>query len=357
MRLLVAFAYLLIASVAAADDLSFGITREVRSEVLNETRKVSIYLPESYHDSSRYRRYPVLYLRDGGKFFHAFSGAVQFLAADASPHIPEMIVVAIHETDRVRDSSWTHSLLGFTGKEDQGYRTSGGGERFLRFLERDLVPYIDKEFSTVPYRIYCGYSFTGLHAVDAFLAPDSAFDAFLIIDPSWWWDDYALERKAEKTLPRRVFNRTQVFMAVTAESFPDKYFIKARDVTQLDAILERTHPAGLDWKLQRYADESHHSMALRALYDGLTYFFRGYKPPLNELYLNPDQLERRYEALSARLGERFALTEGLLLFFGDQFLDSFKEPKRARRYYEMAVAAYPGSPTARQKLQTTDSPK
>lgn len=352
MRLPFALLCMLVAGTVMADDITIGISRDVRSQVLNETRKISIYLPESYRDSASYRRYPVLYLRDGGKFFHAFSGAVQFLAADASPHIPEMIVVAIHETDRVRDSSWTRSLIGFTGKEDQGFRTSGGGERFLRFVEQELVPYIDKEFSTVPFRIYCGYSFTGLNVVDALLEPTSSFDAFLIIDPSWWWDDYALERKVTKTLPRRVFNRTQVFLAATSEAYPEQYFTKARDVAEFDAMLERAHPAGLDWKFTRYSDESHHSMALRAFYDGLAYFFRGYKPPLNELYVHPEQLERRYEALSTRLGERFVLTEGLLLFFGDQFQDNFKDPARALRYYEMAVAAYPESPTARQKLQT-----
>ncbi len=351
MRSFVASACMLIAGIAAADDITIGVSREMQSQVLNESRRISIYLPDSYQDSSSYRRYPVLYLRDGGKFFHAFSGAVQHLAADATPHIPHMIVVAIHETDRVRDSAWTRSVIGFTGKEDQSFRTSGGGEQFLRFLEQELVPYVDKEFSTLPYRIYCGYSFTGLNVVDALLANNGVFDAFLIIDPSWWWDDHAAERRAEKTLPRRIYNRTQVFLAATTEAFPERYFINGRDVAAFDGVLERANPAGLDWKLQRYSDESHHSMALRALYDGLTYFFRGYKPSLNELYLEPQQLERRYANLSTRLGERFVLNEGLLLFFGDQFQDSFKDPERARRYYQMAVDAYPGSRIARQKLQ------
>jgi hypothetical protein len=351
MRVLIVFVLMFLGGTVTADDVSIGITRVLPSRVLNESRKISIYLPDSYHDSSSYRRYPVLYLRDGGKFFHAFSGAVQHLAADATPHIPHMIVVAMHETDRVRDSSTTHSMLGFTGKVDEGNRTSGGGEQFLRFLEQELVPYIDKEFSTLPYRIYCGYSFTGLSVVEALVTDSGMFDAYLMIDPSFWWDDYAPERKAAKVLPERNFNRTQLFLATTDESYPEKYFIKPRRVAPLGETLERLKPAGLDWKLERYADESHHSMALRAVYDGLTYFFRGYKPSVNELYLNPEQLERRYQALSDRLGERFALNEGLLLFFGDQFRDSFKEPDRAVRYFDMAVAAYPGSPAARQKLQ------
>ena len=61
------------------------------------------------------------------------------------------------------------------------------------------------------------------------------------------------------------------------------------------------------------------------------------------MYLAPEEIEARHQDLSARLGERVALSEGLLLFFGQQFLSSFKEPDRAIRYYEMAAEAYPQS--------------
>ncbi|WP_198683562.1 alpha/beta hydrolase-fold protein [Peristeroidobacter agariperforans] len=308
--------------------------------MLKEGRTVHIYLPESYPQSRGYRRYPVLYVRDGGKFFHSFTGAVQHLTSDATPHVPEIIVVAIVETDRVRDSSSTRSLQGFTGKTDEGFKSSGGGENFRQFLQHELVPYIDNEFSTSSYRIYCGYSFTGLSVIDEFLDVDTIF---LMIDPSWWWDDYVMERRAAVALPGRKFNRVQLFMAATGESYPEKYFIKARDISSLAEVLQRTNPAGLEWKLKRYADESHHSMALRALHDGLTYFFRGYQPSLHELYMEPEKLRSRYESLSARLGERVSLREDLLRFFGEQFLRNFKEPDQAIRYFEMAADAYPGS--------------
>ena len=84
-------------------------------------------------------------------------------------------------------------------------------------------------------------------------------------------------------------------------------------------------------------------MALRALYDGLTYFYRGYQPTLQELYNEPERLESRYREVSERLGERVALSEGLLTFFGDQFLNALKEPDKAVRYYEIAASAYQGS--------------
>jgi predicted alpha/beta superfamily hydrolase len=330
----------------SAGAVTIGTRRVIKSQVLKEDRTVYIQLPESYAQSRGHHRYPVLYVRDGGKFFQSFAGAVQHLSLDATPHVPEMIVVAIVETDRVRDSSSTRSVQGFTGKPDQGFATSGGGDNFRRFLEQELVPYIDKEFSTSSYRIYCGYSFTGLSVIDAFLDEDPLFDAFLMIDPSWWWDDYALEKRATAELAGRKFNRAQLFIAASGEPYPDRYFIKARDISSLADILRKTNPTGLEWTFERYADESHHSMALRSLYDGLTYFFRGYQPTLRELYLAPAELRARYQALSARLDERVALSEGLLLFFGEQFLSSFKEPDQAIRYFEMATDAYPQSSTA-----------
>jgi predicted alpha/beta superfamily hydrolase len=336
--------YVTSAAVAeSTDGVTIGTTRVIQSQVLKEQRKLYISLPESYAQSHSYRRYPVLYVRDGGKFFQSFAGAVQHLTSDATPHAPEMIMVAIVENDRVRDSSPTHSLQGFTRKPDEGYASSGGGENFRRFLAQELVPYIDKEFSTSSLRIYCGYSFTGLGVIDELLNENTVFDALLMIDPSWWWDDYVMERRATAALPGRKFNGAQLFIAASGEAYPEKYFIKARDISSLSDVLRRTKPVGLGWIFERYSDESHHSMALRALYDGLTYFFRGYQPSLQELYNDPEKLKSRYQALSARLGERVALSEDLLTFFGEQFLSTFKETEHALHFFEMAADAYPGS--------------
>ncbi len=331
----------------ASDDgvVSIGITRTVRSQLLGEDRTLQIYLPQSYESSQRYRRYPVLYARDGAKFFHSFTGVVAQLTSDATPRAPEMIVVGIVETDRVRDSSSTRSLIGFTGKQESGYASSGGGGQFLRFLEEELIPYVDRSFSTSGYRIYCGYSFTGLSVLASLFDAKSSFDAYIAIDPSWWWDGYASERAARTALATRKFQNVQLFMASSGEAYPTSYFIDARDVQALAGMLQQKRPAGLSWSAKRYAEESHHSLPQLALYDGLSYVFRGYKPTLNELYNSPEKLRQRYERLSTRLGERAVLAEGLLDFFGHQFLDSFKEPAKAQRYFEMNAEYYPESPT------------
>ncbi|MBL4659399.1 MAG: hypothetical protein JKY19_03515, partial [Alcanivoracaceae bacterium] len=113
------FVFLLISilstSVFAGDtenNIIIGKKHVIHSKILNEDRTILINLPQSYKQNHKHSRYPVLYFLDGEKFFHSFTGTVQQLSSDATPHIPEMIVVGIKSQQRVRDSSPTHSLLG-----------------------------------------------------------------------------------------------------------------------------------------------------------------------------------------------------------------------------------------------------
>ena len=324
--------------------VSIGFTQTLKSDVLKEERTINVYLPPSYRTSYRYRRYPVLYLRDGGKFFHSFTGVVEQLASDATPRAPEMLVIAIVENDRVRDSSVTHSMMGFTGKDDPGFETSGGGKKLSRFLEAELIPYIDTTFSTSAYRIYCGYSFTGLSVIEEWLAEKNLFNAYVAIDPSWWWDDYVTERRVAAAPGSKKFDRAQLFMAASGERYPTNYFIEARDVESLDAMLKKTRPLGLEWRFQRYDDESHHSLPQAALYDGLSFIFDGHKPTLDELYNRPTAVRERYANLSDRLGRKMMPREDLLNFFAYQFLYAFKEPDKAMTYLHMNAEYYPESP-------------
>ena len=96
--------------------ISIGTELSLRSAVLGETRTIQVALPTGYAERHGYTRYPVLYLLDGQKFFQTVTGVVQHLASDASPRVPEMIVVGVPSQERVRDSSPTHSLKGPFGQ-------------------------------------------------------------------------------------------------------------------------------------------------------------------------------------------------------------------------------------------------
>ena len=120
---------------------------------------------------------------------------------------PEMIVVAVRNTDRTRDltpSPFTpdppEDGEGEDGDEGDGENpmpTAGGAGAFLDFFERELFPFVEERYRTQPYRIVIGHSFGGLFAVHALVHRPAAFDAYVAISPSLWWANGVVVDRAE----------------------------------------------------------------------------------------------------------------------------------------------------------------
>ena len=310
--------------------------------MLKEDGKVSLSLPDSYAQNSGYRRYPVLYVRDGGKFFHSFTGVVQHLTSDATPHAPEMIVVGIVEPDRVRDSSLDALVARLHRENGRGLQEQWRWRNFRRFLEQELVPYIDKEFSTSGYRIYCGYSFTGLSVIDEFLDADTIFDAFLMIDPSWWWDDYVMEKRAGVTLTGPQVQPRSAVHGCDGRVVPGGVLHQGEGHQLVGDICGGRILPGSSGNSS--ATRTNRTTPWRCAPCTMASLisFAATNPRCTSC-TTTRETQSRYETLSARLGERFSLREDLLTFFGEQFLRNFKEPDQAIRYFEMAADAYPES--------------
>jgi predicted alpha/beta superfamily hydrolase len=132
----------------------------INSKVLNEQRSIWIHLPSDYYTTTR--TYPVIYLLDGEGHFGYVSTLADYLSDYDRNRIPEMAVVAIHNVDRTRDFTPLHSLI-FGGKIDSArMATTGGGVKFLQFIQTELVPFIDSNYRTQPYRILAAHSLVSI---------------------------------------------------------------------------------------------------------------------------------------------------------------------------------------------------
>ena len=142
-----------------------GTTDSIQSKILNEKRKFRIYVPAaSSVPASGKQRYPIIYSIDGDEnYFTMLTATVRFLSTIYDPVIPEHIVVNIMDTDRTRDCTPTHRAY------DPYYATSGGGENFISFIEKELIPYIDAKYPTTTNRTITGGSLAGLISMQVFL--------------------------------------------------------------------------------------------------------------------------------------------------------------------------------------------
>ncbi len=171
-----------------------GIIRvapDVFSPELGNSRNILVYLPPSYHQSSR--RYAVIYMQDGQNLFDnatSFAGewgvdeSMEILSQDEGL---EAIIVGIPNAGPQR-------IAEYTPFRDR--RLGGGqGDDYLRFLIQTLKPHIDRDFRTLPGRKYTGIlgsSLGGLIALYAFFRNPAVFGFAGVMSPSLWFAGEAI---------------------------------------------------------------------------------------------------------------------------------------------------------------------
>jgi predicted alpha/beta superfamily hydrolase len=141
----------------------------INSSILDEDRTCLISLTDSYNDSTEVKKkYPIMILLDGSSHFKTASGILHFMSSNRNRNhfIPETIIVAIENIDRER---------GFTVTKIKTKRANsiGGGNNFLKFIEKELIPYVDKKYRTNPYRTLVGHSLGGLLTLNAHMDKNS----------------------------------------------------------------------------------------------------------------------------------------------------------------------------------------
>ena len=271
------------------DNIIIGQRRELHSEILDEDRKLHIYTPGGYEDDEK-ESYPVLYLLDGPYHFHHTTGLVQFLADNG--RIPEMIVVAVGNTNRTRDLTPSAGEMG-------GKKRGGGGDKFLKFLSDELAPWVEKEYRTRPYRVLVGHSFGGLFGVHALITKPDFYDGIIAISPSLQWDEQHTVDAVETWLETNPKTDSAIYMTVGSEGSG-----LLGGTMKVSGLLSSKTPKGLRWEFQHLPEESHGSVPHRSTNLGLEFIFADWHPNSLELYEAGGwaAVEAHYEKTRPRFG-------------------------------------------------------
>ena len=338
LRLLGIFVFLLLFSpstMAQAQAIPGVTTLTLKSGVLGEQRTILVRTPPGYETDKA--RYPVLYLTDGDRHIAHTSATIEFLANNG--RISELIVVGITNTDRGRDLSPTHiKTAGATGAPD--FPTSGGGDNFLKFIETELIPDIEKRYRVTSYRILAGHSLGGLFAIHAMVSRPELFNAYIAASPALNWDNQVAVKRAEDFFKARKDFKGTLYVSLGNEPGLEDGF------HQLKQVLTK-HPAkGFEWEAQEMPDEDHGSVVLRSHYFGLRKIYDGWQIPRN-----PDSgavvgdlkgVEEHYQKLSQKFGLTIPVPENIMNQVGYQLLFGEK-PDEAIAAFKSNVERYPES--------------
>lgn len=248
---------------AAREPVIVGSKIQLHSRILNETRTLLISKPDGYDQETD--RYPVLYLLDGEENFVHTTGIIRFLAD--SGRIPPMILVGIANTERNRDLTPRTEVE----IENRFHPKNGGADAFLEFIRSELIPYIDQNYRTRPYRVLAGHSLGGLFSIYALASSPNLFNAYIAVDPTLSWNNQATVTKAEAwTRNAKEFNG-DLYMTATGESGA-----ALGALHRLCATLEERPVKGLRWTFHEMPGETHNSILHQSLYSGLDNVFDGW---------------------------------------------------------------------------------
>lgn len=330
--LLTVFAFLVLAcSSAFAQGSVSKLT--IKSTVMGEDREILVRTPPGY-DASK-NSYPVLYMTDGDAHMAHTASTVEFLARNG--RISELIVVGIPNTDRTRDLTPTKA----TGANTAQFPTAGGADKFLKFIETELIPEIEKRYRVQPYRLLAGHSFGGLFVIHTMITRPELFKSYIAVSPSLQWSDQATLKRAEEFLKgRKEWNATLFTSLGNEPGGIGEAFVLFKEMLAKNPI------KGFEWEAQQLTDEDHGSVVLRSHYFGLRKVFDGWQmprdPATGAVAGGLKGAEEHYQKLTQKFGYSIPVPELLVNQIGYQFLQG-GSPDDAIATFKRNVELYPAS--------------
>ena len=338
-----------------------GKVDSVYSTILKEQRKVWVYVPNMNsggQDTSKH--YPVVYLLDGDGHFESVVGMIQQLSqVNGNTIVPEMIVVGIPNTDRTRDLTPTHITNDPPMMDTNFSKSTGGGENFTAFIEKELMPHIDSIYPTQKFKMLIGHSFGGLTVMNIITNHTKLFNAYIAIDPSMWYDKEQFLKATEKKLATQKYNGISMYLGIAntmsegmtleklkKDTTSDTRHI--RSIFAMDKFIKANPQNGLKYASKYYADDDHGSVPLTSEYDGLRFIFSWYRFKFTRADIMDSgiaivqKMQQHYQTVSKQFGYKVYPPEMQINGLGYNAL-SQKQYAKAAALFQMNIANYSNS--------------
>lgn len=276
-----------------AQDISIGKRDKVYSEILQQDREFSVYLPPSYNTSVS-QKYPMLYILDGDYNFQYVAGFLELQGA-ISEIIPEMILVAI-------SGKGTNEYRKNCKPNIDGVEDSGNAKEVVNFIEKELIPYVNKNYKASDYKILGGHSVGGIFVVNTAINHPDLFNNYIAISPALWWGKNAMEDVLKNTWGKTESTTASLYISLANEKgMGVSEFVKKIP----KSIMEK------NVKYQEFPNETHNSVGLVTYKWALTDIFKNWF--VEKLYFSSaPELKNHYAEVQKQYGNIFNITPSVV---------------------------------------------
>ncbi|GMM83931.1 alpha/beta hydrolase-fold protein [Pseudoalteromonas sp. BZB3] len=221
--------------------------RVIESQVLNESRKIFIRLPENY---SADKQYPLI-IRSDGNFNLARWDAVLDEFAEQKTY-PEAILVSIpnqfwtntRNRDLVPPYARRDVNIEPRPASDNDPEIFGKADLFLSFIETEVLPYMHKHYSLSGERILSGYSAGGSFVIYTMVTKPDLFNGYFAFSPAAWYDDSVVVEQFRQDIQQLAGKPKLFYLSLGAEE-PS---IITGSFNGLIEVLEQGAPENLTWQ-------------------------------------------------------------------------------------------------------------
>lgn len=214
--------------------------------------EINVYLPDSYNkissnnepsDEGISRRYPVLYLIDGGKDQDFKQIAGLGALASINPYIfQEFIVVGIKTQNR----RFELTSMNLDKRYDRPAGYLGGADEFRSKIKHSVLPFVEEQFRTTSKKMVVGESLAGLFICETLLKTPDLFTDYVAISPSLWYDDRRLAKQASELIKTHDNGTRSLYLTMANEGGTMQ--------KGLDEMLQAINKSGLKNLNTRYVD-------------------------------------------------------------------------------------------------------
>ena len=225
--------------------------------------KFKIYLPEEYKPGSNVK-YDVVYIIDGETHFDDFLSVYKF--AFNHKFIPRLILIALPNKYTGTGNTRNRDFL----PEKTASNNEGEADNFIAFFKNELIPYLNNKLPTSGDNSLFGHSLGGLFTMYVLFKEPDLFTNYYCSDPAFPWNNRRIITMAEETFKKTNELNKTLWIIGCSETYRNV------GIEKMDSVLKAYAPKTLRWKVSVYSNETHMSVRLKGIYDGLKYTFDGY---------------------------------------------------------------------------------
>ena len=239
------------------------LIKTLHSNILNQDKKIYISLPENYSEAIKY---PVFYITDAQNL-NNFEIANQTLRQQSNfGNFPETILVGIYQSDRNVDFGLNDTTF---------YNTD-----FQDYIFDELIPYINKNYSTSSYKAILGHSNGSEYNHFLMFAKTNPFNAFVNISEELHLLFPYMEQEwyaNSKTLYQNFFenyNGKPIKLFIASGKYDFWHRLKAGTV--IDSLYRSNPNEKITYEQKLYPAE-HNNLVAKSMLDAQNFIFKDYK--------------------------------------------------------------------------------